>query len=126
MWIIRLYPILGSPCLLFSLTACYPWVCQDFFVNSFQGIPPRGAFLTQMVANSLREQDGELKQHLAPILDTSCPFSGDIHRRQVEHFEQCFIGRENALALRHLAKLPVVAFNHVRCIDELADLQAGT
>ncbi|MNN61592.1 hypothetical protein D3C81_1768350 [compost metagenome] len=58
---------------------------------------------------------------MSPVLHTACPFAGDIHRGQVEHFQQGFIGRKDALAFGHFPKLPMVTLDLVRRVDELAD-----
>ncbi len=59
---------------------------------------------------------------MSPVLHRPRPFTGDIHRRQIQHFEQHFIGRKDAFALGHFPKLPMVTLNHIRGVDELADL----
>ena len=53
-----------------------------------------------MLADTLGEEDRELQQHLAPILDTPRPFARDVHGDQIQHFQQRLVGREDALALR--------------------------
>lgn len=56
----------------------------------FYKVSPRGGIfepLTQLMANPVREQNGEMKQHLSPILDASRPFASDIHGRQIEHLQ---------------------------------------
>lgn len=45
------------------------------------------------------------------------------HRSQIEHFEQGFVAGEYAFSFLHFRKLPMVAFNDVGCINELANLR---
>lgn len=70
-----------------------------------------------MLSDSLRIEDGKLEENLAPILHAASPFAGDIHRRQVQHFEQRFVRWEAALAFGHFAQLTMAALDHVRRID---------
>ncbi|AVG10978.1 hypothetical protein [Paenibacillus larvae] len=79
--------------------------------------------LAQVVADLIRKKEGELKQHLSPVLNPAGPFAGDIHRRQIEHFKQGFVARKDTFALCHFPKLTVVALDHIGCIDESSDLR---
>lgn len=56
-------------------------------------------------------------------MDAACPFLGHIHRDQIEHFQQGFIGRKNTFPLGHLSQLPVVALDYVRGVDEFANFR---
>lgn len=76
-----------------------------------------------MLTNPIREENGELKQHLSPVLNTTRPFADDVHRREVEHFEQSFIRREDAFTLRDFAELTVVALDDVGCVDRLSNFR---
>jgi len=76
-----------------------------------------------VLADSVGEEDRELKEHLPPVLDTAGPLPDNVHGRKVEHLQQCLIGREVALALRDLTKLTMVALDDVGGVDELADLR---
>lgn len=41
----------------------------------------------QVLTDPIREKDQKLEQHLPPVLDTPCPFLGDIYGDQIEHFQ---------------------------------------
>lgn len=50
-----------------------------------------------------REEDGQLEQNLAPVLDTAGPFPQDILGSQVEHFKQSIIRWEDAFPFSNFA-----------------------
>ncbi len=54
-------------------------------------------------------------------MDSAGPFEHDVLSDQIQHFEESFIGWENSLALCDLAKLPVVALDHISRVNQLAD-----
>ena len=47
----------------------------------------------------------------------------NIHHRQIQHFQQTVVCRENALGFCNLPQLPVKALDRVRGIDQTADLR---
>lgn len=57
----------------------------------------------------------------APVLPPTRPLFCNIHHRQIQHFQQTVVCRENALGFCDLPQLPVKAFDHVRGIDQTAD-----
>lgn len=79
--------------------------------------------LSQVLTDTVWKENRQLKQHLSPVLNPTCPFANDIHRSQVKHLEQGFIARENTLALRDFSKLAMVTLDDVRGINELAKLR---
>lgn len=72
-----------------------------------------------MLTDPFREEDGKLEEHLPPILNKARPFVNDIHCREIEHFEQGFIGGEDTLSFRHLTKLLAVALDDIGHISEI-------
>ena len=58
---------------------------------------------------------------LPPILTVTRPFLRDIHHRQIQHFQQTVICREDALGFCDFPQLPIKAFDRVRGIDQTAD-----
>lgn len=76
-----------------------------------------------MLTNPIREENRELKQHLSPVLNTTSPFANDVHGREVEHFEQSFIRREDTFPLRDFAELAVIALDDVGCVDQPPNLR---
>ena len=57
----------------------------------------------------------------APVLPPTRPLFRNIHHRQIQHFQQTVVCRENALGLCDLPQLPIKAFDRVRGIDQTAD-----
>lgn len=57
----------------------------------------------------------------APVLPPTCPLFRNIHHRQIQHFQQTVVRRENALGFCDLPQLPVKALDRVRGIDQTAD-----
>ena len=57
----------------------------------------------------------------APVLPPPRPLFCNIHHRQIQHFQQTVVCRENALGLCDLPQLPIKAFDRVRGIDQTAD-----
>jgi 4-hydroxy-3-methylbut-2-enyl diphosphate reductase IspH len=47
-----------------------------------------------MLTDPFRKENGKLEQHLTPVLDTTCPFTRDVHRDEIQHLEQGLIRRE--------------------------------
>ena len=68
------------------------------------------------------EEDFKLRMDQAPILATTSPLFRDVHRRQVQHFQEAVVGREDGLGLGDLAELAVKALNGVGRVDDPADL----
>ena len=58
----------------------------------------------------------------APVLPPTRPLFRNIHHRQIQHFQQTVVCRENALGFCNLPQLPVKAIDRVRGIDQTADL----
>ena len=58
----------------------------------------------------------------APILPASGPLFRDVHRRQIQHFQEAVVGREDGLGLRDLAELAVETLNGIGRVDDPADL----
>lgn len=57
----------------------------------------------------------------APVLPPPRPLFCNIHHRQIQHFQQTVVCRENALGFCDLPQLPIKSFNRVRGIDQTAD-----
>ena len=57
----------------------------------------------------------------APVLPPTRPLFRNIHHRQIQHFQQTVVCRENALGFCNLPQLPVKALDRVRGIDQTAD-----
>ena len=57
----------------------------------------------------------------APVLPPTRPLFRNIHHRQIQHFQQTVVCRENALGFCDLPQLPIKAFDRVRGIDQTAD-----
>jgi hypothetical protein len=76
-----------------------------------------------MLSDPIWKENGELEEHLTPVLDTARPFANDVHGGEIEHFKKGFIRRKYALPLRHFTKLAMVALDDVRRVDELTDLR---
>jgi len=76
-----------------------------------------------MLADPFRKENGKLEQHLTPVLDTTGPFTRDVHRDEIQHLEQGLIRRENAFSFGYFAQLAVVTFNHVCRVDQFADFR---
>lgn len=58
---------------------------------------------------------------LFPVLTMPCPFLCDVHHRQIQHFQQTVVSRENGFGFCHLAQLAVKAFNGVGRINQASD-----
>lgn len=56
----------------------------------------------------------------APVLLQTRPLFRNIHHRQIQHFQQTVVCRENALGFCNLPQLPVKALDRVRGIDQTA------
>lgn len=54
-------------------------------------------------------------------MNADSPVKHDILSDEIKHFEQRLFVGENGLALGHLTELAVVAFNHIGCINQLAN-----
>ena len=80
--------------------------------------PARGKVL---IRHTLSKIDGQLRMDVAPVLPPTRPLFCNIHHRQIQHFQQTVICRENALGFCDLPQLPIKAFNRVRGIDQTAD-----
>ena len=78
--------------------------------------------LLEVLTNPFWKIDRQLQEDLTPVLDTAGPFTRYIHRNQVQHLQQGCIGRKDTFSLGHLAKLPMVAFDDIRRIDQFANL----
>ena len=59
---------------------------------------------------------------LGPVLPPARPFGRDIDHRQVQHFQQAVVGRENRPGLGYLSQLAVEALYGVSRVDQLSDL----
>jgi hypothetical protein len=60
----------------------------------------------------------QLKKNLSPVLHTSCPLPHDIHRRQIGHFQQRFIGWKDTFC--HFSQLTMAALDPIRRVNQLA------
>ena len=58
---------------------------------------------------------------LSPVLTVAGPLFRDVHRRQVQHFQETVIRWENRLGFRYLPELAVKAFNRVGRVDQAPD-----
>ena len=58
----------------------------------------------------------------APVLPADGPLFCNVHHRQIQHFEQAVVRRENRFRLCHLAELTVEALNRVRRVNQPAHL----
>ena len=65
---------------------------------------------------------GELSVNHAPIHAPTRPFLRDIHRGQIQHFQQAVVRREHGFRFGDLPKLAVESFNRIRRIDQPANL----
>ncbi len=70
-----------------------------------------------MRRQTLSKIDGQLRMDAAPVLPSTCPLFRNIHHRQIQHFQQTIVCRENALGFCDLPQLPIKAFDRVRGID---------
>lgn len=59
----------------------------------------------------------------APVLPPTRPLFRNIHHREIQHFQQTVVCRENALGFYNLPQLPVKALDRVRGIDQTADFR---
>lgn len=76
-----------------------------------------------MLTDAIGEEDGELEEDLSKVLDPPRPFTDDIHRCQVKHFEKCVVCRKYILAFGDFTQLAMVALYHVVRINEFANLR---
>lgn len=60
---------------------------------------------------------------MAPVSYTACPFPKNIHGGQVKHFKQGVFCREDAFSFSHFPKLPMIALDHVGCVDDFPDFR---
>ena len=74
-----------------------------------------------LIWHTLSEVDGQLGVDSAPVLPPPRPLFCNIHHRQIQHFQQTVVCRENALGFCDLPQLPIKSFNRVRGIDQTAD-----
>ena len=79
---------------------------------------PRVKVPAGSIRHPVSEVDSELGVDHAPILAPSCPFSGNVHHGQIQHFQQAVIRGENGLGLGHLPQLAVEALNGVGGINQ--------
>ena len=78
--------------------------------------------LRQIAADSIREEHGQLKEDLPPVVYAPRPFFHDILSHKVQHFHQCIVCWKDGFAFGHLPQLTMVAFYDIGCVDDLADL----
>ena len=74
-----------------------------------------------LIRHTLSEIDGQLRMDAALILPPTRPLFRNIHHRQIQHFQQTVICREDALGFCDFPQLPIKAFDRVRGIDQTAD-----
>ena len=65
--------------------------------------------------------DGQLRVDHAPVLPPSRPLFRDVHHRQIQHFQQAVICRENRFGLGYFAKLAVKTLNGIGGINQPPD-----
>ena len=71
--------------------------------------------------HSVSEIDIQLGVDDAPILAPACPFPGNVHHGQVQHFQQTVVRGKNGLGFGHLSQLAVKDLNGVGGIDYSID-----
>ena len=57
-----------------------------------------------------------------PVLSPACPFGRDVDHRQVQHFQQAVVCREDRLGFGHLPQLAVETLNGIGRVDQPPDL----
>ena len=68
-------------------------------------------------------EENELQQNLAPVVDSARPFEHNVLGDEIDHFEQCLVGRENGFSFCDLAQLPMIALNYVGRVDGFSDFE---
>ena len=56
-------------------------------------------------------------------MNTAGPFPENVLSRQIQGFLESLVVRENAFSLCDFPELAVITFDHVGCVDNLADLR---
>ena len=74
-----------------------------------------------LIRHTLSEVDRQLRMDPAPVLPATRPLFRNVHHRQIQHFQQTVVCRENTLGFGDLSQLPIKAFDRVRGIDQTAD-----
>ena len=75
-----------------------------------------------LVRHAIGKVDDHLGMNDAPVLPPSSPFFRNIHRSQIQHFQQTIISRKYRFGFGDLAQLAVKTLDGVGGIDQSAHL----
>ena len=75
-----------------------------------------------LLRQPVSEKHLKLRVDNAPITPFSRPFFGDVHHRQIQHFQQAVIGWEHGFRLGNLAQLAVEPFNGIGGVNQCPNL----
>ena len=68
--------------------------------------------------HTIREVDSHLRMDHAPILPPPGPLPGDVHRGQIQHFQQAVVRWKYGFSLGHLPQLAVETLYGVGGVDQ--------
>ena len=70
-----------------------------------------------LVRQPVSEKHLQLGVDNTPITPFPRPLLGDVHHRQIQHFQQAVIGRKDGLCLGYLAQLAIKTLNRISGVD---------
>lgn len=123
-----LYSVLIMFCLGLSQTLCKVQTrvkhssCWERFCSLLFQYNRNKAKNQALIRQPVSEKYLKLGVNNTPITPFSCPLLGDVHHRQIQHFQQTVIGRKHGFRFGNLAQLAVETLYGVGGINQCPNL----